>query len=164
MLIDLATAAFAAAMGNARWLCRAASRVCLAVSLLAGACVGIGGGRGARVRATRAVGPRHWSSLPGLVLMIPAVRWRMPGLLGVVLLRRAGEQSPGQAGGRLIAAAHASAAARASTSALTSRTGTGRRSVSDLRTASMTLKVSMPSSSSGAQGRPSSNAAANASA
>ena len=34
-----------------------------------------------------------WYAEPGVVAGIPGIRWIMPGLLGVVLLRRAGEET-----------------------------------------------------------------------
>ncbi len=92
LLTYLATAAFAASMGRAQWLGRRASRVYVSISLIAAICVAI--------RATEALagsqnplwGFLHWSSLPGFVLLIPAMPWLMPCLLGIVLLRRAGAE------------------------------------------------------------------------
>lgn len=90
-LTYLATAAFAVAMERVQWLGRTASRVYTTLSLLAAACVG--------VRVVEALasteGPlwgfRHWSSLPGFILLVPAMPWIMPCLLGIVLLKQAGE-------------------------------------------------------------------------
>jgi hypothetical protein len=91
-LTYLATAAFAAALGSLQWLGRTATRAYLIVSLFAAAFVGI--------RVAEALGSpqgplwgfEHWTSAPGFILLIPAVPWLMPCLLGIVLLKRAGAQ------------------------------------------------------------------------
>ncbi|MDA1265604.1 MAG: hypothetical protein O2816_11045 [Planctomycetota bacterium] len=91
-LTYLATAAFAVALERVHWIGRTASRVYLTLSLLAVAGVGL--------RVTEALtsaqsplwGYEHWTSLPGFILMIPAMPWVMPCLLGFTLLRLAGEE------------------------------------------------------------------------
>ncbi|MDA1261243.1 MAG: hypothetical protein O3A20_11575 [Planctomycetota bacterium] len=93
-LTYLATAAFAAAMGKLRWLGSTTSRVYVTISLLAALCVGIRIVEAFSSAQSPLWGFDHWSSLPGFVLLIPAVPWLMPCLLGIVLLRRAGAGAP----------------------------------------------------------------------
>jgi len=81
------TAAYAASLGRARWLGRwaAAAYVTLsAVALLFLVLRGL-----AFPSATGA--SRAWYTEPGFVVGIPAIPWVLPALLGVVLLRRAGD-------------------------------------------------------------------------
>lgn len=93
-LTYLATAAFAAAMGRVQWLGRTASRVYVTISLLAALCVGIRIVEAFSSAQSPLWGFDHWSSLPGFILLIPAFPWLMPCLLGIVLLRRAGAETP----------------------------------------------------------------------
>lgn len=94
MLTYLATAAFAAALARARWLGPTVSRVFMGASLFALLCVT------ARIAEALAStdnpmwGFRRWYALPGFILAIPAVPWIMPGLIGIVLLRRARAEEP----------------------------------------------------------------------
>jgi len=95
VLTYASTAALAAGMGTAGWLRPSHKRVYVGLCLFA--LVGVG------VRIVEALSsPRaslwgfdHVYALPGFVLMIPAVPWIMPCLLGFVLLHRAGAQAPG---------------------------------------------------------------------
>lgn len=92
VLTYLASAVFAAALEQCQWLGRRAARIYVGTSLFAVLCVGI--------RVTEALltsdGPmwgfKHWYSIPGFVFVIPAVPWIMPCLLGIGLLRRAGDE------------------------------------------------------------------------
>lgn len=92
VLIYLATAAFAAALERCHWLGRRTCRVYVGTSLFAAVC--------AYIRVTEALlssdGPiwgfKHWYSIPGFVFLIPAVPWIMPCLIGIGLLRRAGDE------------------------------------------------------------------------
>jgi hypothetical protein len=83
-----ATAAFAVSLGQARWLGRSGARVyvtaCLALVLLLVT-------RGVSYPEVSA-DTSPWYTRPGLIAGIPAVPWIMPCLLGVVLLRRAGDE------------------------------------------------------------------------
>lgn len=94
-LTYLATAAFASSMGRVRWLGPTASRVYTSLSLLAVSCVGLRLIEAFRSAENPLLGFKHWTSIPGLILMIPALPWIMPCLLGIVLLKRAGQESAG---------------------------------------------------------------------
>jgi hypothetical protein len=83
----VATAAFAASLGQARWLGRGAARAyvfaCMVLVLLLVM-------RGVTFpELSNDTAP--WYVRPGFIAGIPAIPWIMPCLLGVVLLRRAGE-------------------------------------------------------------------------
>ena len=83
-----ATAAFAASLGQARWLGRGAGRAyviaCMVFVLLLVM-------RGVTFpELSRDTAP--WYVRPGFIAGIPAMPWIMPCLLGVVLLRRAGDE------------------------------------------------------------------------
>jgi hypothetical protein len=89
VLTYLTTAAFAASLGRARWLGRAATRAYLIVSSIALLFILL---RGLSYPDPRALSTA-WYLQPGFIAGIPAVPWIMPFLLGVVLVRRAGEES-----------------------------------------------------------------------
>ena len=85
VLTYLATALFAAALGNAGWLGRRAVGVLIAVSVAAGALLIARGFAYPGLDAAFS----HWYSIPGFVAGIPAVPWMLPCAMGVLLLRRA---------------------------------------------------------------------------
>jgi hypothetical protein len=88
VLTYLATAAFAASLGRIGWLSRRATRVYVFLNLVALVCLAA---RGLSFPdPTESAMP--WYVRPGFVAGIPAVPWIMPFLLGVVLLRRAGDE------------------------------------------------------------------------
>ncbi len=92
-LTYLAVAAFAAALGRTRWFGRTAIRAFVGISLLAVLCVRIGLAETLGSAEVPPSGFKHWYSIPGsTVLLVPAVAWIMPCLLGIVLLRRAGNE------------------------------------------------------------------------
>lgn len=83
-----ATAAFAASLSTVGWLGRAASRTYIAISILAFVLISMRGfsfpdpGRSSE----------PWYFQPAFIAGIPAVPWLMPFLLGVSLLRNAGDK------------------------------------------------------------------------
>jgi len=89
ILTYVATAAFATSFGNARWLRRGAVWayviVCMTLVLL----VTLRGVSFPEISSSTA----PWYTQPGVIAGIPAVPWIMPGLLGVILLRRAGDET-----------------------------------------------------------------------
>ena len=85
-LTYFATAAFAASLGRVQLLERRAARVFIIVSSVALLFLMIRGVQYPDGRAT------PWYTSPGFIVGIPAVPFIMPFLLGVVLLRRAGEE------------------------------------------------------------------------
>lgn len=88
LLTYLATAAFAASLGRVRWVGRGATRVYVAANLIASLCLVM---RGVSFPDQAALST-PWYTRPGFVAGIPAIPFIMPFLLGVVLLRRAGEK------------------------------------------------------------------------
>jgi hypothetical protein len=84
-LTYLATAAFAASLGRVQWLGRGAARAFMIVNAVALLFLVMRGLQYPDGRAT------PWYTSPGFIVGIPAVPFIMPFLLGVVLLRRAGE-------------------------------------------------------------------------
>jgi hypothetical protein len=86
-LTYIATAAFAVALGQARWLGRGAARAFTIVSLVALLLLVI---RGLHFPDPHALST-PWYTNPGFIVGIPAVPFIIPFLFGVVLLRRAGE-------------------------------------------------------------------------
>jgi hypothetical protein len=82
----VATAAFAVSLGQARWLGRIAARSYVFASFFLLVCLLLRGVSYPEISATAA----PWYTRPGVIAGIPAIPWMMPGLLGVVLLRRAG--------------------------------------------------------------------------
>jgi hypothetical protein len=85
-LTYLATAAFAASLGRVQWLRRGAARAFMIVNAVALLFLVMRGIQYPDGRAT------PWYTSPGFIVGIPAVPFIMPFLLGVVLLRRAGEE------------------------------------------------------------------------
>jgi hypothetical protein len=86
-LTYFATAAFALALGQARWIGRGAARAFMIVSLVALLLVVI---RGLHFPDPHALST-PWYTNPGFIVGIPAVPFIIPFLFGVVLLRRAGK-------------------------------------------------------------------------
>jgi hypothetical protein len=87
-LTYLATLAFAASLGRVQWLGRWATRAFIIVSFVALLFLVI---RGLQFPDPKALST-PWYTSPGFIVGIPAVPFIMPFLLGVVLLRRAGEK------------------------------------------------------------------------
>jgi hypothetical protein len=85
-LTYLATSAFAASLGRVQWLGRGAARAFMIVN---GVALLFPLMRGLQYPDGRAT---PWYTSPGFIVGIPAVPFIMPFLLGVVLLRRAGEE------------------------------------------------------------------------
>jgi hypothetical protein len=92
VLTYVASAAFAASLKTCGWLSGRAGRIYIVISLFAVACVGVRVSEALLTSGGPMWGFNHWSSVPGFVLVIPAVPWIMPCLLGIVLLRRVGEE------------------------------------------------------------------------
>ena len=92
-LTYVATAAFAASLARARWLGRRASRVYIIVSLMVLFFIVVS----IVERPDPAATSQPWYIHPGSILCIPALPLIMPALLGVVLLRRAGDEQLGGA-------------------------------------------------------------------
>jgi hypothetical protein len=90
LLTYLATAAFAASFGRTRWLGRGATRAYVATNLIALLCLVM---RGMSFPDPAGLST-PWFTRPGFVAGIPAVPFIMPFLLGVVLMRRAGDKQP----------------------------------------------------------------------
>ena len=95
VLTYLASAAFAASLGRSGWLGRRASRVYVGTSLIAALCVGIRVAEALLSSDGPMWGFKHWYSIPGFVLLIPAVPWVMPCLFSIALLRRVGDEQSG---------------------------------------------------------------------
>jgi hypothetical protein len=89
-LTYLATVAFAASLGRVQWLGRGAARAYMIVNGIALLSLLI---RGLQFPDPRALSTPWYLNI-GFVVGIPAVPFIMPFLLGVVLLRRAGEEQP----------------------------------------------------------------------
>jgi hypothetical protein len=87
LLTYLATAAFAASFGRTGWLGRGAARIYVAVNIIALLSLVM---RGLSFPDPNALST-PWYTQPGFVAGIPATPFVMPFLLGVVLLRRAGD-------------------------------------------------------------------------
>ena len=87
VLTYLATAAFAASFRRARWLGPGAARTYVIVNFVALLCLLL---RGLSFPDPSALSS-PWYTEPGFVAGIPAIPFIMPFLLGVVLLRRAGD-------------------------------------------------------------------------
>jgi hypothetical protein len=89
-LTYVATAAFAASLGRIRWFGRGATRAYIVTNLTALLCLVI---RGLSFPDPAALST-PWYTQPGFIAGIPAIPFIMPFLLGVVLLRRAGDKQP----------------------------------------------------------------------
>lgn len=83
-----ATGAYAVSLGQARWLGRIAARAYVAASLVFVLFLFMRGVSYPEISANTA----PWYTQPGVIAGIPAIPWIMPYLLGVVLLRRAGDE------------------------------------------------------------------------
>ena len=90
VLTYVATAAFAAALGELGWLGRTSSRVFAGVSLFVILCQGVTVAVLTRTPGDPTAVTNHWYAIPGMVGAVPALPLIMPFLFGVVLLRRAG--------------------------------------------------------------------------
>jgi len=90
VLTYLATAAFAGSFGRVRWLGRGGSRAYVGANLIALLCLVM---RGMSFPNPAALST-PWYTRPGFIAGIPAIPYIMPFLLGVVVLRRAGEKQP----------------------------------------------------------------------
>jgi len=93
-LTYLATAAFAASCGRTDWLGRGPTRAYVTANFAALLFIVM---RGLAFPDPAALST-PWYTRPGFIAGIPAVPWIMPFLLGVVLLRRAGEPESGGSG------------------------------------------------------------------
>lgn len=89
VLTYLTTAAFATSLGRARWLGRGATRAYVIVSFVALLFLMLRGFSYPDLTASST----PWYLRPAFIAGIPAVPWIMPFLLGVVLVRRAGDES-----------------------------------------------------------------------
>lgn len=89
-LTYVATAAFAASLARAQWLGRRASLAYIIVSFIASFFIVIK----VLEHPDPAAASIPWYTVPGFILGVPALPLIMPSLLGVVLLRRAGDEQP----------------------------------------------------------------------
>lgn len=89
-LTYVATAAFAASLARAQWLGRRASLAYIIVSFIASFFIVIK----VLEHPDPAAASQPWYTVPGFILGVPALPLIMPSLLGVVLLRRAGDEQP----------------------------------------------------------------------
>ena len=89
VLTYLTVAAFAASLGRMGWLGRGATRAFVIANVVALLLILI---RGLSFPDPNA-GATPWYTHPGFIAGIPAVPWIMPYLIGVALLRRAGDES-----------------------------------------------------------------------
>lgn len=87
VLTYVTTAAFAASLGRAGWLGISATRAYVIVAVVALLFIVLRGMSYPDPTASST----PWYIRPGFIAGIPAIPWIMPYLLGVVLLRRAGE-------------------------------------------------------------------------
>jgi hypothetical protein len=86
-LTYLTTAAFAASLARARWLGRGAMLSYVTVSAAAILLLAMG-----TLYPNHTAASAPWYVRPTFIAGIPAIPWIMPFLMGVVLLRRAGDQ------------------------------------------------------------------------
>lgn len=93
VLTYFATAAFAASMRRAGWLGPTSTRAYLGMAFVALSCIVT---RGLSFPDPDA-GATPWYLRPGFIAGIPAVPWIMPFLMGVGLIRRAGDEPLGAA-------------------------------------------------------------------
>jgi hypothetical protein len=90
-LTYLATAALAKAAVRTGWIGQTAGRIFVVASLVAAMCVALKMTEVFGAPQNPIWGFTHWYAMPGFVLSIPAVPWIVPCVLGVLLLRRAGD-------------------------------------------------------------------------
>ena len=88
ILTYIATAAFAASLGQASWIGRSAARAYVTASMVLVLLLVMRGLSFPELSGDTA----PWYVRPGFIAGIPAIPWIMPCLLGVVLLRRAGDE------------------------------------------------------------------------
>jgi hypothetical protein len=88
LLTYIATAAFAVSLAETRWLGRGAARAYVIACMFLLLLLVMGGLSFPELSASTA----PWYVRPGFIARIPAIPWIMPALLGVVLLRRAGNE------------------------------------------------------------------------
>jgi hypothetical protein len=88
VLTYIATATFAASLGQVRWLGRRAVRAYVLASMVLVLLLVMRGVSFPELSGDTA----PWYVRPGFIAGIPAIPWIMPCLLGVVLLRRAGDE------------------------------------------------------------------------
>jgi hypothetical protein len=88
VLTYVTTAAFATSLGRARWLGRGAARAYVMASAVLLLFLVMRGLSYPEISGSTA----PWYTRPGVIAGIPAIPWIMPCLLGVVLLRRAGDE------------------------------------------------------------------------
>ena len=91
MLTYVTTAAFATSLGRARWLGRGAAGAYVMASAVLLLFLVMRGLTYPEISGNTA----PWYTRPGVIAGIPAIPWIMPCLLGVVLLRRAGDEHRG---------------------------------------------------------------------
>lgn len=89
-LTYVATAAFAASLARAQWLGRRAALAYIIVSFIASFFIVIK----VLEHPDPSAASQPWYTVPGFILGVPALPLIMPFLLGVVLLRRAGDEQP----------------------------------------------------------------------
>ncbi len=89
-LTYIATAAFAASLRQARWLGRGAARAYVIANMILLLLLVARGISFPELSSHTA----PWYTRPGFIAGIPAIPWIMSGLLGVVLVRRAGDEQP----------------------------------------------------------------------
>jgi hypothetical protein len=90
-LTYVATAAFAASLARTQWLGRKPSLAYIIISLSASFFIVVT----VLAYPDPAAASQPWYTIPGLILgAVPALPLIMPALLGVVLLRRAGDEQP----------------------------------------------------------------------
>ena len=91
VLTYVTTAAFATSLGRARWLGRGAAGAYVMASAVLLLFLVMRGLTFPEIAGNTA----PWYTRPGVIAGIPAIPWIMPCLLGVVLLRRAGDEHRG---------------------------------------------------------------------
>ena len=89
-LTYVATAAFAGSLARTRWLGRKAALTYIIVNSIALFFIVIK----VLEHPDPAAASQPWYTIPGFILGVPALPLIMPSLLGVVLLRRAGNEQP----------------------------------------------------------------------
>ena len=90
LLTYISTAAFAVSLGKVHWIRSRTAHVYVIVCTISVALLMTRGLSYPELSSNTA----PWYAQPGFMVGIPAIPWIMPGLLGVVLLRRAGDREP----------------------------------------------------------------------